>query len=106
VGQPLGVVLVFMVETESWHVHLPGHREKGKETKSRTSCCQTSEASITLSTLLFLHGELSLDKAIPNFRREVLGEHWDHMVGSSVPQSSFMEDGKAGIASSSVEWIE
>lgn len=102
-GQPLGVVLVFMVETESWHVHLPGHGEKGKETRSRMSHCQTNEASITLSTLLFLHGELGLDKAVPKFRREVLGQRWDHMVGSSVPQSSFVED---GIAFSSVEWIE
>lgn len=34
-GQPLGVVLASMIETESWHIHVPGHGEKGKETESR-----------------------------------------------------------------------
>ena len=33
------------------------------------------------STSLFLHWELSLDKATPNFRRDVLGERWDHVAG-------------------------
>lgn len=33
------------------------------------------------STSLFLHGELGLAKATPNFRRDVLGERWDHVAG-------------------------
>lgn len=68
-GLPLGVVLVFMVDTELWHVHLPVHGEKGKKTKSRANRLHTREVSITASTLPLFYWELHLNVATPTFRK-------------------------------------
>lgn len=73
-GQPLGVVLAFMIESELWHVHVPGHGEKGKGTESGTSRGQTSEATVTPIAWLFFPWKPGVDRATPHLRREVSGE--------------------------------
>lgn len=78
-GQPLGIVLVFMIDTKLWDIHLPVHGEKGKETKSRASHPHTSEVSIAVTTLLLLHWELSV--GMFHWER-VLGECWDNVASS------------------------
>lgn len=68
-GLPLGVVLVSMVDTKLWHVHLPIHGENWGEIKSRMNCLHTSKASIMATTLPLFYWELGLNMATSNFRK-------------------------------------
>lgn len=68
-----------MIDTKLWDIHLPVHGEKRKETKSRASHAHTSEASITATTLLLFHWEISL--SMFHWER-VLGECWDNVACS------------------------
>lgn len=64
----MGIILLPMVATQLWPVHLAVRKEKGRGTKSRISCLPTSKASITTITLLLSHWERDLVRVTPDLR--------------------------------------